>query len=249
MRAREFISRQQLDEMDRRNFLRAMGAAGMAAAAPSVFAAPKDFKSDAEWQRLNSKEMSLWKQRQVNLLQRANNIFTGLKGLMNKKDLPYVNRARIVVHTDRGIYSWAQVGDDGWIEIDLASFWDLSNDCLAYVIAHEMGHIVINGRRGTKIERYRTAAERHKEEMAADVYGAKLAYDLGYDPRKAFEMLSDEEKALKSDPGTHPSYSDRKSNVYQKTGIPVSSVSTPQMISHNMNAIKTFIQANPTMVG
>ena len=249
MRAQEFISRQQLDEMDRRSFLRAMGAAGMAAAAPSVFAAPKDFKSDAEWQRLNSKEMALWKQRQVDLLQRANNIFTGLKSRMDKKDLPYVNRARIVTHTDRAIYSWAQVGDDGWIELDLATFWDLSNDCLAYVIAHEMGHIVIAGRRGTKIERYRTAAEGRKEEMEADVYGAKLAYSLGYDPRKAFEVLSDEEKALKRDGGSHPSYADRKSNVYQKTGIPVASVSTPQLINHNMNAIKTFIHSDPTMVG
>ena len=249
MRAREFISRQQLDEIDRRDFLRAMGAAGMAAAAPTVFAGPKDWKTDAQWQRLGPDERALWKQRQVNLLQRANTIFAGLKSRMDKKDLPYVNRARIVIHTDRNIYSWAQVGDDGWIEIDLASFWDLSNDCLAYVIAHEMGHLVINGRIGQKLGRYMNHVDSRKEEMAADVYGARLAHSLGYDPRKAFEMLSDEEKALKSDPGTHPSYSDRKSNVYQKTGIPVSSVSTPQMISHNMNAIKTFIQANPTMVG
>lgn len=248
MRAREFISRQQLDEMDRRNFLRAMAAAGMVAAAPRVFAGPKDAKTDAEWQRLSSKEMALWKQRQVDLSQRASQIFAGLKGRMDKKDLPYVSRARIMIHTDRSVYSWASVGDDGWIELDLAVFWDLSNDCLAYVIAHEIGHLVINGRIGQKIERYKTHVDRRKEELAADVYGAKLAYSLGYDPRKAFELFSDEVKSLKGEL-THPSYDERKSHIYQKTGIPVASVSTPQMIAHNMNAIKTFMQASSTMVG
>ena len=240
MRAHEFISEAP---MTRRNFIGAMGAGALSAATGNAVAGADDMKADFEWQRIKEyepRQIVLWKERQINLYKRANTILGKLKGRMSEEDQEFVQKARIKIHTDKTIYSWAQVGDDQVIELDLAIFWDLSNDCIAYVLGHELGHLVINGRNGTKLARRIPDVQRRKEEMECDVYGARLAYSLGFDPKKAYDNFSLEAKSWKTE-GGYPGYVDRARNVRRQTGIPVASISTPQMIQHNMNAIRVFV--------
>jgi hypothetical protein len=235
------------EEIDRRGFLRGMlGAGALAVATGQAQAGADDMKADFEWQRMKPEELAIWKQRQSNLYQRSTRILNQLRSKVDEEDQEFVKGAKIKIHTDRTVYAWAQVGDDKVIEMDLAIFWDLSNDCIAYVLGHELGHLVINGRNGTKLEKRRTDAQNRREELECDVYGARLAYSLRYNPKKAYDNFSVEVKSWKSE-GGYPGYVERARTVRQRTGIPVASVSTPEMIQHNMNAIRTFVNvANRT---
>ena len=242
MKIQEIIA----EDLTRRDLLKGAGALAATAAAGSSLACANDMKGDSEWKRLKPEELQIWKQRQSSLYNRATAILYRLKSKMGN-DIKYAKNAKIVIHSDHTVYAWAQVRDNHEIEMDLPIFWDLSDDCIAYVLGHELGHIVVNGRNSTNIERRKSDTQSRKEEMACDIYGAKLAYGLGYDPKKAFDMFSRQIKDVGTE-GNYPGYSDRITNVRQQTGIPVASVSTPNLIQHNMNAIKTFLQAGPNMV-
>ncbi len=126
---------------------------------------------------------------------------------------------------------------DGLIFVDVTVFYDLPDDALAYTIAHEMGHIVYQHKFGKNIS-VQTARQ---YELQADVYGARLAYKCGYDPRQAYAEMDAAQKRAKSKPtDQHPDYQTRKTHVQQQTGIPVASI---QNLQHNKQAIRNFMMA------
>jgi Zn-dependent protease with chaperone function len=126
---------------------------------------------------------------------------------------------------------------DGTIIVDVSIFYDLPDDALAYTIGHEMGHIVYQHKFG-KNTPVQTARQ---YELQADVYGAKLAYKCGYDPKQAYaEMDAAEKRAKVGGDADHPSYQTRKTHVQKQTGIPVASI---QNLQHNKQAIRNFMLA------
>jgi hypothetical protein len=164
-------------------------------------------------------ELAQWKGRAAKLLARCQAIYAKLKTVMLPEDAGAANGVKITVPiTGEGAWAAADFNDKT-ISFDVGCFWDLSDDCIAYVLGHEMGHIVWAfgpkknwpKTRGQKV----TPAQRRQEEMDADVYGCRLAMQLGYDRRKAFEHFTLAYQREPFDPSIpyYPSVGQRKANI------------------------------------
>lgn len=222
MRASEFVN----ENMSRRGFLGALGAGAMAASGASQagqFMGMADFG------------MQRFMQEATKLEKRMAPIFQKLVSASGP-DAALLSKVRLSAESVFGSAEADPFGD-GKIILDVTVFYDLPDDALAYTIAHEMGHLALKHKFG-KNTNTQTARQ---YELQADVYGAKLAYKCGYDPKQAFaEMTAAEKKARAQSTATHPDYQTRKTHVQQQTGIPVAAINTLQ---HNRMAIRNFMLA------
>ena len=168
---------------------------------------------------MTAEELAQWKTRAAKLLARSQTIFAKLKNVMPQEDAGAVNGVRITVPVT-GESAWAAASyDDKIISFDVGCFWDLSDDCIAYVLGHEMGHMVWAfgpkknwpKLRGAKV----TPQQSRQEEMDADVYGCRLAMQLGYDRRLAWDHFTKAYQREPFDPSVprYPSVGQRKANV------------------------------------
>lgn len=222
MRASEFIS----ENMSRRGFLGALGAGAMAA---SGAAQAGQFMGMADF------GMQRFMQEATKLEKRMAPIFQKLVAASGP-DAPLLSKVKISAESVFGNAEADSFGD-GKIILDVTVFYDLPDDALAYTIAHEMGHLALKHKFGKNVS-VQTARQ---YELQADVYGAKLAYKCGYDPKQAFaEMTAAEKKTRAQSTATHPDYQTRKTHVQQQTGIPVAAINTLQ---HNRMAIRNFMLA------
>jgi len=168
---------------------------------------------------MTAEELAQWKARASKLLTRCYSIFAKLKAVMPQEDTASVNGVKIEVPIT-GESNWAAANfDDKRITFDVGCFWDLSDDCLAYVMGHEMGHMVWAfgpkkmwpKTKGQKV----SPAQSRQEEYDADVYGCRLAMQLGYDRRKAWDHFKLAYQREPFDPQypNYPSVGQRKANV------------------------------------
>jgi hypothetical protein len=206
MRAKEFIIREdEYDQFDRPkdpNLLKVNADTYYRTSkADQIFWKPEDFK--------------LWGDRQKKLLVRCRAIYAKLQRSMPEEDRPAVAGIPLDVPMT-GVSAWA-VADyvRRVIEIDLGCFWDLSDDCLAYTLGHEIGHHVYNYKNKDYWKKKTSPSQNRKYEMDADVYGALLAYELGYDRRKAWDNFDIAYQREPFDPKypEYPSIGQRKQNV------------------------------------
>lgn len=164
-------------------------------------------------------ELAQWKARAAKLLARCQAIYAKLKAVMPPEDVGAVNGVKIIVPLN-GEDAWASADfEDRTIAFDVGCFWDLSDDCLAYVMGHEMGHMVWAfgpkkmwpKQRGVK----QTPQQSRQDEMDADIYGCRLAMQLGYDRRKAWEHFTMAYQREPFDPAypRYPSVGQRKANL------------------------------------
>jgi Zn-dependent protease with chaperone function len=228
---------------------------------------------------MSDQELAQWKTRADRLLARANSIYAKLKTMMPPEDVSAVNGVRITVPIT-GEGAWAAANfDDRVISFDVGCFWDLSNDCLAYVLGHEMGHMVWAfgpKKNWPKLRNQKvTPAMNRQEEMDADIYGCRLAMQLGYDRRKAWDHFTIAYQREPFDPAypRYPSVGQRKANVEKDIksranaqAQPPAPVQTPPAqqpapnnndmaeknawLSHIMNAMREFevaLNNNPNM--
>ncbi len=176
--------------------------------ADQIFWKPEDFK--------------LWEDRAAKLRIRVQRIYARLQTVMPQEDKVALSGVKILVPLT-GESAWAAANyEDKVITVDLGCFWDLSDDCLAYTIGHEIGHMVwaLGPKKNWAREKRtgmsrRPAPENRRLEMDADVYGALLAYQLGYDRRKAWDNFTIAYQREPWDPKSpeYPSISQRKANV------------------------------------
>jgi hypothetical protein len=160
-------------------------------------------------------DFKLWEDRQRKLLARCQRLYAKLQSIMPESDRPSVKGIPVKVPLT-GVSSWASANYiTQIIEVDLGCFWDLSDDCLAYVLGHEIGHHVYNYKNKDYWKKKASPSQNRKYEMDADVYGALLAYELGYDRRKAFDQFDIAYQREPFDPKypDYPSVGQRKSNV------------------------------------
>jgi len=166
-------------------------------------------------------EKKLWESRAIKLQDRAYKIFNQLKAELPPDERSALNAVKVWVPLDgEGRYAAANF-KDGFITLDVGTYWDLSNDCLAYTIAHEIGHMIWafgpqkNWNNPKIRNRQITPAQSRQEEMDADVFGALLAYRLGYDRRRAWDdfTIAMQRKPFNPAEPYYPSVAQRKANV------------------------------------
>lgn len=224
MRANEFVN--EAIAPTRRGFLGMMGAGAAALAAPGVAQA-------GQYMGMSDFGMQRFMQEATKLEKRIAPIFQKLVAASGK-DAATLSKIKVSAESVDGGAEAAL--NDGKIIIDVTVFYDLSDDAIAYTLAHEMGHMVYR-------HQYKgiTPQQARQYELAADVYGGKLAYKCGYNPKEAFaEMDAVQKRATAKPNARHPDYQTRKTHVQQQTGIPVASI---QNLQHNKQAIRNFMLA------
>lgn len=209
---------------------------------------------------MSLEEKKLWEGRGIKLQDRAQRIFNQIKAEMPPAERAALNGVTVWVPL-AGETSYARASfTDRTITLDVGCFWDLSDDCLAYVIGHEIGHMVwafgpqknwLNPK--TRDQRLSPAGSR-QQEMDADVYGALLAYRLGYDQRKAWDHFTIAYRRKPFDPSEpyYPSVGQRKSNVEKALQAqPDKDMADKNVwLQHIMNGMQKFDTAlanNPEM--
>jgi len=205
-------------------------------------------------------EKKLWEGRAIKLQDRAQRIFNQIKAERPPADRAALNGVKVLVPLTGDMSRAAANFNDGTITIDVGCFWDLSDDCLAYVIAHEIGHMVWafgpqkNWLNPNIRNQKPTPAQNRQEEMDADVYGALLAYRLGYDRRKAWDHFTIAYRRAPFDPSQpyYPSVDQRKTNVEKALqSQPDKDMADKNVwLQHIMNGMQKFDTAlanNPEM--
>ena len=106
------------------------------------------------------------------------------------------------------------------IFVETTVFWDAPDSTLAWVLGHEVGHLVNNHQEGASM------AQRRQNELEADEVGAVLAQKIGYDRANFFQWLynAKAENLKNSTDSTHPDPIDRVNNLKQKTGFELAAV-------------------------
>ena len=202
---------------------------------------------------MTAQELDQWKARAAKLLSRSQSIYARLKKVMPAEDVGALNGVRITVPVT-GESAWAAANfDDKIISLDVGCFWDLSDDCIAYVLGHEMGHMVWAfgpkknwpKLRGTKV----TPQQNRQEEMDADVYGCRLAMQLGYDRRLAWDHFTKAYQREPFDPShpRYPSVGQRKANIEKDIKSRADAAAQAQQKAAEPVAPEPTPQANPDM--
>jgi len=264
MRAWEFVT-----EVTRRDILKGIGAAGLAAAGVSAQAGPggqhlpepPTYQGGADrkffqqaWNRLPPQVRQQWQTRQADLTKRTRNIYARLMQQVPQQDRARLTGVKLKIPLDRAVYAQAQAElATKTLEIDLGTYWDLSDSTLAYTIGHEIGHFVVGDNLKqygkfssmTSDQRQRVFAMMRQGELDADAYGARIAHAAGYDPSQAFREFTDEarkEQKKESDYDTHPTMQRRQlefDRVIQGLS-PQQKQQKLQQISHVLRGIKSL---------
>lgn len=207
-----------VDEATRRDFLKSLGAVGAATAAGGAEAG----KFVGIVDRIYNPTRDWDKEKQI-LLTRGENILTRLVGLINqqraKKGQKAIRKPYLDIGTDFNLASaWGDY-KDGVIRMDVTVFYDLTDDTIAAVIGHELGHLMY----GDALSGYSKTNPKlnYENELRADVFGIQLMIAAGYDPKLALQDLIDQRTdnnngavpvdAAGSD--THPTLKQRQKNI------------------------------------
>jgi hypothetical protein len=175
------------------------------------------------WEKMEPKLKAVWIQRQRQLKARAQAILNRLIAAMAPNEQAWVNGYTFDVPIRVGVYQIAY-NDDKNIVIDLGTFWDMSDDAIAFTLGHELGHIVWFGRkkykRGDSWETPQKKLRNVQQELDCDTYGAQLAYSVGYNPSHALQQFDAEARSWRYDPKVpgnnyYPDYAMRQAN-YKK---------------------------------
>lgn len=129
------------------------------------------------------------------------------------------------------------------IFIETTLFWDAPDSTLAWVLGHEIGHLVNGHPSNAPTEQSRN------NELEADEVGAILAQKIGYNRANFFQWLHNTraENIKNSDPNpTHPEPIDRVNNLKQKTGFELATVKyIDSMIQQFQNGLAENIKVEP----
>ena len=144
---------------------------------PYVQTPAGDYQRDKNKQRIMAPD---WQQKKTALEARCRAIYNRLVKVADPKLAQRLSQVKIEVSTSPfgPAYSFTDL-----ISIDITAFWDAPDDALAFVIGHEMGHIV-----GNHLHSKSSSANR-QQELDADRYGISLAQKLGYNKAAVFKFV------------------------------------------------------------
>jgi predicted SprT family Zn-dependent metalloprotease len=220
-----------IEEATRRDFLKSLTAAGASTATAAASAGKlldpfEKYKSNIDWSKEEQK-----------LLTRSNQIATKLVGLINKQFAKQNKPSMRLPYIVTNVYTPEMASivgnlNDAVIYLDVSVFYDLSDDAIAAVIGHELGHLVYGDtNKGYSKTNTRT---NHLKELRADVYGVQLMIAAGYNPARAMDRLNDQDQKIYNTPSdTHPTTDQRKQNLNKVL---------KQNLFHVISALKNYNQ-------
>lgn len=190
---------------------------------PGGFHVPYELESEQgkHWDQLAPAQRAQWTQRQQQLRTRAQSILNKLIASMPPEEQAMIKGYKLDIPIRISLAEIAY-NDDKNIAMDLGTFWDMSDSSLAYVLGHELGHIVWYGRkkynRGANWDNPKKKLRKVQEELDCDTYGATIAYKLGYDARDALKHFDYEARSWRYDvnkPGYnyYPDFTMRQANM------------------------------------
>jgi len=223
-------------DMNRRGFLKGMGAAAVAGAAGGAKAG--DFKSINDLNKDPESVEKVWKPRMAQLQARCSNI---LKSFVSVAPQGYdaaeiIQNAKLKItlgeeqfKTGYSQTSWRKdakgnlVGaPSGEIFLDTTVFWDAPDEVLAFILGHELGHVILrHGIQTGDIPVDPSPQRGQRNELEADNMGAYLARQLGYNKAGYFKFLFGKRAEYMTDMNansSHPSPAIRAKSMSQGLG-------------------------------
>jgi hypothetical protein len=180
---------------------------------------------------LPPKERAMWTARAQKLTQRLQNIYAVLIKMMAPEDQKMMQGVPVSAPMDVDVLAYAHTNvttlAKNGIEFDVGTFWNMTDSCIAYTLAHEIGHVIQERSGGQFAYKNRQFAYKNrnrpgvtdkqwiqlnrKMEIDADAYGAVLAYKCGYNANEARAFLSRAQLQEPDDPkAEYPSWKSRQ---------------------------------------
>jgi hypothetical protein len=223
MRATEFI----VEDISRRGFLKGVGAAALAGGANAG-----QYQSSSE---ISPEQIQqIWKPRMAELQTRCDAIIKSFAGAVTPDISKIIQNTKIKItlgdsRFNAGNAAQADYGARpgtngvplgvpyGQIFLETTVFWDAPNDTLAFILGHELGHI-IQEHRSDSLEKSRN------NELEADRIGAYLAQKIGYNKANFYQFLHNKKAELLTHGGnsSHPEPIDRVKNLKNSLGFELS---------------------------
>lgn len=173
---------------------------------------------------MSAQDRAMWVARGQKLTQRLQNIYAVLIKMMAQEDQKMIQGVPVSAPMDVDVLAYAhtnvtKLANKG-IEFDIGTFWNMTDSCIAYTLAHEIGHVIQersgsatsykNRNRPGVTDKQKIQLNR-KMELDADAYGAVLAYKCGYNANEARAFLSRAQLQEPEDPqADYPSWNSRQ---------------------------------------
>jgi hypothetical protein len=225
------------EDITRRGFLQGAGAAAVTGAVPGASTAG-DFKSINDLNKDPESIEKVWKPRMTQLQARCANI---LKSFVSVAPGGYdaaeiIQNAKLKITLGEEQFrtgyvrsSWSKdakgnvVGvPSGEIFLDTTVFWDAPDEVLAFILGHELGHVILRHGMQTGDIPVDTSKERgRRNELEADNIGAYLARQIGYNKAGYFKFLFGKRAEYMTDmnaDSSHPSPAIRAKSMSQGLG-------------------------------
>lgn len=210
MKINEIITEAVLDEIDRRGFLKALGAGAVVAGGLAAGTAQAGQYFPVA--NLNQAGLTRWKQEAAKLYPRLVAVY---KNIVLSNPTAKIIPHRLSARECAGVAGHNPSTHD--IIFDPTVFYDVSDDGIGYIMGHEISHCLLGHGLSQALAGGFWPAAARRGELDADVLGAELAYRAKYNPAKAFESFSDKSKNWKRDwLSDHPDYSERQGPVNAK---------------------------------
>lgn len=227
----------------RREFLKKAGGLGLGIAAASAIpktAQAGQYQPYDEIIKDRDSFERIWVPRYNDLQEKADRILKKLVVAAGPKYNEKFKDLEIKIVSDQR-YAIANP-EEQTVSLDLTVFWDASDEVLAVVIAHELGHIALDHTftdidvvKHSEAEKYRLAAVARQEELDADAFSIMLAKKLGYNKAVVFKFVHQQieeykyyETLLSHPNSSHPTFQQRINNA-RKLGFQLSQGGMQQM--------------------
>lgn len=177
----------RIDEITRRGFLK--GALGAVVGGVPLLSRAAPWQELETYRETNPIEYErVWVPRITELQGRCNNILSKIYSVLAKmpKWSKFAKTTPVKIIVDALSENMnAVVGSDRAIYVDVSVFWDAPDSVLVFVLAHELGHIVLK-----HPESNASPALSRKQEYEADLFAIQLCKSMGFNSSQFFTFVN-----------------------------------------------------------
>ncbi len=153
----------------------------------------------------------LWLPRKAELKRRCDEILKRVIQAAAPTPVPRIPRIDVDLHdTYAALSPMKASGYTPILKVDVTVFWDAPDETLTFVLAHELGHLIMDHDPGN------SGAPARDEELAADAFAGRIMQKLGLSQARVFRFMhnrqseyNQQERANRSPQSNHPPYQQR----------------------------------------